>query len=753
MSFYLFFIAALVVLGTLLSPTLFVLLLVAMAALALVTSTVCRSSNKLPWQKLLISALALSYGFGWLHWQLAHRLPIAQDKQEVTLKLSVIDSMPQQSLQRLLVKVVSAEQEPSSQSLPSLRKLNLSYYKSEPVIHPGAVINADIVLRSPRNIANGLAFDYEAWLISKGIDASGYIKKLEVSSQGASSLRNRFIAQQQEQHPNAAWPWIAGLVFGEQSSFTAEQWQLAKQTGTLHLLVVSGLHMGLVLLLLVFVWRTLLRFVSLALGRSLPSLMVWQLLFLLVGSAGYLWLAGSGVALQRAWLMFSAVLILQSSRLKLDWLTAITFALLLVVLINPLIWTGPGFAYSFSAVLSLLLFFSARKSNVLEAAWLPQWVIFLALMPVFIAWQQPVSLIQLIANMLAIPYVSLVLLPLSLLNLFITSAPLVTVLDQAGQLFWCLLEVLSVIPLYKVIYLPLLSLLLWPLWLWLIRRGVSYILALLLTVAMTAIVFVYPAVQKPVAMMIDVGQGQSLAFTTERHSLVYDSGPFMGQFDTGDAVITPVLHRLGVSKIDNLIISHNDNDHAGGTAALLSNFAVLEWWGGQPVKNTPDTINLCSHSSERWQVLSSKLLYRYLNVDDEAWLRLPDNNNNRSCVVQLDWYGKRFLLTGDIGKPVEYELVRKYGAELSADILVLAHHGSSTSTSEVFLRSVNPQQVWISSGFNNKFNHPAEDVKQRLHAQNIPWLNTAVVGAIVLHPNGKVIAARDNWQPPWRQPK
>src|SRR5690554_7198414 len=122
-------------------------------------------------------------------------------------------------------------------------------------------------------------------------------------------------------------------------------------------------------------------------------------------------------------------------------------------------------------------------------------------MPVFIAWQQPVSLIQLIANMLAIPYVSLVLLPLSLLNLFITSAPLVTVLDQAGQLFWCLLEVLSVIPLSKAIYLPLLSLLLWPLWLWLILRGVSFILLLLLSVSMSHISFVYPAVPLPLAIM------------------------------------------------------------------------------------------------------------------------------------------------------------------------------------------------------------------------------------------------------------
>src|SRR5690554_1496733 len=768
MFFYLFLATVFIILGTLSSPFHFTLVLLLLAALTCASVYLPSIKNRLHWRNVLIAAMALCYGFVWLQWQLSHRLPIDLDKHEATLKLYVVESKQQQSMQSLLVRVVTnkelvhgvqsaAIQNQAVQIQPlgvrKLRYLKLSLYKPDLAISAGSFIEATVVLRSPRNIANGLAFDYEAWLITKGVDATGYIKELEVLSEGVKPLRKLTIEQLQQRHSQEAWVWIAGLVFGEQDSFNAEQWQLAKQTGTLHLLVVSGLHMGLVLLLLVMVWRVFLRVISVLLRKSVSNLAAWQFLFLLSGSAGYLWLAGSGVALQRAWLMFVIVLVLQNTRLKMSWVTAIAFALLLVVIANPLIWTASGFTYSFSAVFSLLLFFNARKTSFIEAVWLPQWLVFITLLPVFVVWQQPVSLVQGLTNLLAIPYVSFVLLPLSLLNLLFVYDPLAFLLVQAGDLFWWLLQELSLIPLSYVNYLPLLSLLLWPLWLLIFRRGVSYSLALVLSLLIMGSVFLLPAAQKPVAMMIDVGQGQSLVFTTSQHTVVYDAGPFMGQFDTGDAVVSPVLYQLGVKQIDDLIISHNDNDHAGGTGALLNNFSVLQWSGGQQVKGLPETVNLCSHLPQRWQVLSYNFLYRYLSVDKDAWLRLPDNNNNRSCVVQLEWYGTRFLLTGDIAKPVEYDLIRKYNNELKSDVLVLAHHGSSSSSADVFLRTVAPKQIWISSGFNNKFNHPAEDVKQRLHAQNIPWLNTAVVGAIVLHPNGKVIAARDNWQPPWRQPK
>lgn len=753
MSFYFFTAAVFVAIGTLLTPVIYFPTLIVTAVAALIVRRSSVVSKHVSWPVIITVLVALSFGFIWLQWQLQHRLPITLDKHKTELELFVLESKMQPPMQRLLVRVESSPSELKALGLPPLRYLQLNFYKSNPVIQPQTVIKTELVLRSPRNIANGLAFDYEAWLMSKSIDASGYVLHLEVVSKKPSSLRSNIIKQQQGQHAAPVWPWIAGLVLGEQDSFTADQWQLAKRTGTLHLLVVSGLHMGLVLVLLVGVWRLLLRLSSLSLGKSLPYLMQWQLGFLLLGSVGYLWLAGSGVALQRAWLMFAVVLLIQSTRLKFSWLTTISFALLLVVVINPLVWTGPGFSYSFAAVSALLLFFTARRSSVLEAMWLPQWVIFVALFPLFIWWQQPVSFVQCITNLLAIPFVSFILLPLSLLNLAFPNTLLAAALEQAGEWFWTLLFELSLIPLSSLTYMPSLSLLLWPLFLVLIRRGVSIFLAIAVCVLIISAMFMYKPAQVAVAKMIDVGQGQSLVFTTKQHALVYDAGPFMGQFDTGDAVITPVLYKLGVKQIDALIISHNDNDHAGGTRALLNNFVVAQWWGGQPVKELPKSIYLCSQAPKRWHVLSNNILYRYLNVDENAFTRIPDNNNNRSCVVQLEWYGTRFLLTGDISKAIEYDLIRKYGAELSSDILVLGHHGSDTSTSVAFLNAVEPKEAWISAGFNNKFNHPNWNVLQRLEEQNIPWRNTAEKGAISLHPNGRVITERETWQPPWRQLK
>lgn len=753
MSFYLLISAFSVALGTVLNPPAYFFVLIALIIIALVAARVSLVKEYAHWRVLLIIAVALTYGFVWLQNQLNHRLPIGLDKTSAEVKLLVVERKTQPLMQRLLVKVQSSPDALASQGLPPLRYLQLNLYKTEPVIQLRSLINAEVVLRSPRNIANGLAFDYEAWLMAKGIDATGYILNFEVLSKSPFTLRQQFIDQQKARHSEPVWAWLAGLVFGEQDSFTPEQWQLAKQTGTLHLLVVSGLHMGLVLLLLVALWRVLLSIASFTLDKSLPYLILWRLLFLLLGSAGYLWLAGTGVALQRAWLMFAVLLVLHSTRLKLSGAAAVSFALLLVVVINPLVWTGAGFSYSFTAVLALMLFFFTRKTSVLETLWLPQWVVFLALFPVFLWWQQPISLVQCLTNVLAIPYVSFVLLPLSLLSLIVPDSVFSLVLQQAGEWYWLLLKQASIIPLYSLAYLPLLSLLLWPLFLMLLRRGVSYRLAAMLGGIIITALFVCSPQQKPVAKMIDVGQGQSLVFTTQQHTLVYDAGPYLGQFDTGEAIITPVLYKLGVRGIDTLIISHNDNDHAGGASALLSHFDVSQWWGGQSIKGLPENISLCSQAAERWHVLSNNLLYRYLSLDENAWSRIQNNNNNRSCVLQLDWYGTRFLLTGDVSKEVEYDLIRKYEEKLVSDVLVLGHHGSNTSSSNAFLRAVSPKQAWISSGFHNRFGHPNVQVLRRLAQHHIPWRNTAEEGAITLYPSGQVITEREKWQPPWRQVK
>ena len=701
---------------------------------------------------LAVAALVLLGCFFWPNWLLSldHRLPLAQDKQQARLDLRIEQVEHQPQLQKITAKVLSSSLL-QAQNLPELRYLRLNFYQPEPELKVGQQLQAQVVLRSPRNLSNGLAFDYEAWLLMQQVDATGYIKTIEHSLQSVRpSLRWRFIQSLKRQTAEEHWPWVAGLILGEQDAFSAEQWQLAKETGTLHLLVVSGMHLAMVVALCLLLWALLLRLLTVFMNRSVKSLLLLRLVFLLAASALYLWVAGAGIALQRAWVMLAVALLLYNSRVNLNWLSAIAVALAVVLLINPLVWLSAGFQYSFAAVLALLLFFLQRKNHKLEALWLPQIVVFLALLPLFVYWQQPVSLMQCLANLLAIPWFTFVLMPLTLLAIFVPDVGQLSLLSWAGEALWWWLNYAKNIPLSSIAYLPTGSALLWPLWLWVLLQGQGYWLARLALLTVLLVVFIAVPPQQPQATMLEVGQGQSLIFTTQQHTLVYDSGPYLGGFDSGEAIVRPALHKLAVRQIDRLIISHQDNDHSGGTQALLNAFAVEKLVAGEALPALTQAPILCSQLSSRWRVLDEQLSYRYLNVRAEAWQYLPDNHNNRSCVVQVDWYGVRFLLVGDIAKAVEYELIRTYGQALTADVLVLAHHGSKSSSSEVFLRQVAAQQVWISSGFNNRFNHPADEVLARLEQLGMTSYNTAQVGRIWLDKTGNVHAQRQKWQPPWR---
>lgn len=743
---YLLLTAIAVVVGTLCEFQFVVAILVSLLVLA----GVMRAFNIKCAVLLLLWGICFLYGHLWLQSSLSHRLPLTQDKHQAELFLQVVAVEMQPQIQKLTVRVLS-ESNLKEQQLPELRYLRLNYYQTQPQLFPQQKINAQVLLRSPHNLSNGLAFDYEAWLLMQQVDATGYIKSLNVLSFNPElSFRSQIIEYCRQQIPTEQWPWVAGLVFGEQDAFSDEQWQLAKVTGTLHLLVVSGLHMGIMVLLCLVVWGVCIRLINLILRRGIRQHVLWRSVFLVSISLGYLWLAGAGIALQRAWIMLLVAVLLYSSRLQLNWLVAISTALLIVLIVNPLIWLSAGFAYSFMAVLALLLFFQHRKSNKLEALWLPQVIVFLALFPIFVYWQQPVSLMQCLANLLAIPWLSLVLMPLTLLVMFMPDIGQQHLLILAGDLFWWWLNYLSNIPLSKVVFLPKITWLIWPLWVLVLLRGQNYFIARLVVLVVMAVVFTQQSEHRVQASMLDVGQGQALIFTTSKQSLVYDTGPFMGNFDSGEAIVRPALQQLGVRRLDALIVSHQDNDHSGGTQTLLEVFDAVQYLGGEPLADIKRPIQFCEESSSAWQVLDEFLLYRYLKIPEKAWEYLPSSHNNRSCIIQLSWYGITFLLTGDIAKPIEYELIRNYGSELKSDILVLAHHGSRYSSSEVFLRQVAPNQAWISSGFNNRFNHPSEEVLQRLEKLGIPWLNTAESGRIWLDILGNTHTQREKWQPPWR---
>lgn len=229
--------------------------------------------------------------------------------------------------------------------------------------------------------------------------------------------------------------------------------------------------------------------------------------------------------------------------------------------------------------------------------------------------------------------------------------------------------------------------------------------------------------------LLDVGQGLSVLVQTREHSLLYDAGASRGErFDLGRLVVEPLLRHNGIESLDRLIISHADNDHAGGGKYLLQQLAVSEvLYGGQRdnfAYALPLRAQNC-HSGQRWQW--DQVQFEVLHP-----ARLYRKTNQQSCVLRIASDHHDVLLTGDIDQAVESRLLADYAGQLRSDVVLVPHHGSKSSSSLSWLQQVEPQLALVSAGYLNRFRHPADEVLQRYQRMAIPVLNTAEEGAISL---------------------
>ncbi|MDH5256757.1 MAG: DNA internalization-related competence protein ComEC/Rec2, partial [Gammaproteobacteria bacterium] len=229
--------------------------------------------------------------------------------------------------------------------------------------------------------------------------------------------------------------------------------------------------------------------------------------------------------------------------------------------------------------------------------------------------------------------------------------------------------------------------------------------------------------------LLDVGQGLSAVVQTQNHLLVFDTGPrFSSGFDTGDAVVLPFLRSIAVDKIDVIIISHGDNDHIGGLQSLLKNVPVEEI-----LTSVPELIS--NHKSEaclanrRWEW--DGVLFEIINPQSlEAYGRSRKSGNNRSCVLRVSSGDNAVLLTGDIEKPAEKNLLKNNAEILASTILVAPHHGSNTSSTSAFIQQISPDYVFYPSGYRNRFGFPKQKVRDRYRQYGIKEAVTSNTGAI-----------------------
>ncbi|WP_313055267.1 DNA internalization-related competence protein ComEC/Rec2 [Pseudomonas lopnurensis] len=611
--------------------------------------------------------------------------------------------------------------------LPS--RLRLSWYGG-PQVQAGERWRLAARLKRPHGLVNPQSFDYEAWLLARRIGATGTIKAGErlLSSTASNAWRDRLRMRLMSVSAFDRQGAIAALVVGDDSGLSRADWQVLQDTATVHLMVISGQHVGMLAGLLYGLVALLARWGLWP--RQLPWL-PWACALALAGALAYGWLAGFNVPVRRACLMVAVVLLWRLRFRHLGVWLPFLLALNGVLLMDPLVSLQPGFWLSFGAVAVLALVFADRLGpwpwwkTLLRA----QWAASLGLLPLMLALGLPISASGPLANLIAVPWVSLTV-PFALLGTLLL--PLwgigEALLSAVGWSLAVLFELLTAISAWQPAWLAAGV----PAWAWILISLGVLLLLLPAGVPLRALglVLLLPLAFPPEetlpegraqVWLFDVGQGLSVLVRTREHALLYDAGPSYGEFDTGERVVFPSLRTLGVQGLDMLLLSHADNDHAGGAQAIQRLMPVARVVSGQPQRHAPSLVAEPCRSGAEWQ---------WDGVRFRLWQwQAARDSNQMSCVLLVEAGGERLLLTGDIDQAAEQALLD--GAmPLQAQWLLLPHHGSRSSSSERFLRSVEPEAALISRSLHNAFGHPHPSVTARLQALGVASYDTALHGAI-----------------------
>jgi competence protein ComEC len=504
-----------------------------------------------------------------------------------------------------------------------------------------------------------------------------------------------------------------------------------QDTGTVHLLVISGQHIGLLAAVMYMLVGGLARF---GLWPLRWPWLPWACGLAFAAALGYGLLAGFDVPVQRACVMVGLVLLwrLRFRHLGAWWPLLLAFNA--VLLFDPLASLRPGFWLSFTAVAVLIFTFGGRLG-----AWRwwqtwtrAQWLIAIGLCPVLLALNLPISLSGPLANLLAVPWVSLVVLPPALLGTLMLPVPFVGegLLWLAGGLIDALFRALAVIagqwPAWTAAAVPG--------WVWLLGSLGALLLLLPRGVPMRALgwplllLLVVPPRERldegqADIWQLDVGQGLAILIRTRHHALLYDAGPRFGDFDLGERVVLPALRKLSVEKLDLMLLSHADADHAGGALAVMRGLTVDRVISGDPAGLPAALSAEACASGQQWQWDGVRFqLWQWSDARD---------SNQRSCVLQIEANGERLLLTGDIDTHAERVLLESPLA-VPTHWLQSPHHGSRSSSSMALLNVLKPESVLISRGHGNSFGHPHPTVLARYRKLGLRIYDSAEQGAIHL---------------------
>ncbi len=606
-----------------------------------------------------------------------------------------------------------------------------------PDFRPGEYYHFTIYAKPPHGMANGVGFDRERWLFRHHIDGTATIKHAKLANRHSPLLKHRM--HQWRAHIGTlidqafTTPRVNGLIralsIGDKSRIASADYKIFHDTGTAHLIAISGLHIGMVASfgwLLGWLW-----FCCFPIQRiNRPTT---QVILALTLALAYAILAGFAVSTQRALIMLAVYAIFKIYRRQAFAWDVWSVSLMVVLLLDPLHVLDAGFWLSFIAVAVLILAFHGTKQlkskplNYLKM----QWTLMVGMLPLNLSTFSTLKLSAPLINFIMIPLMTVLIVPALLLMLLVGSVldffptALIYYLNQVCQGFLWLLDQFN-----QLAWLQLKLTLSSP---W--QLGLITLACLILVLpraiaqrswAVLLLFFMLLPNNEKIATghfkvdFLDVGQGLSVLLSTQNHHLLYDVGAaYPSGFNVADAVIIPTLIALRINHLDRLIISHRDNDHAGALPYLLSQIKV------KSILSTEAEHSPCvSGTSWTWDGVLFEIISPY---NTQPYLK-----NNSSCVLKITGVNTRLMLTGDIESAVEYRLIQQTEHDIQTDVLLIPHHGSNTSSTAEFITNTNPLVAINSSGRHNPFGHPKPMVINRYEDQDVAVMDTQHSGKINL---------------------
>jgi competence protein ComEC len=730
------------------------------------------------WALGLVMAVLLGYAYAaWrAELRLADALDGALEGRDLLLN-GVVTSLPDDNGNgiRFVFKVDSLGRE----NLPRVgvpQQVLLSWFRGYgrdqheiPVVQPGERWRLLVRMKQPHGSAIPGGFDYEAWLLERGLRATGYVRG-EGRRLGTDQRSFMISVQRLRAHirqgfeaalPDAPYRGILlALAIGDQQAISPPQWEILRRTGVQHLVAISGMHISLVAVVMGGLCAALWRRMS-WLALRCPARLAGAVIGL-SAAVTYSLLAGMGIPVQRALVMLTAAALALIGRRETSARNVLALALAAVLLVDPWAVLAAGFWLSFGAVAIILLTTGGRIAPLggWRTAVKLQLSITLATVPVLVALFQGFSLASPFANAFAIPVVSFVITPLALIAAIWPAGWLLTLAHTLTAWMMQALQWQAASPLALYEHpLP-------PAWLFMAAMFAVVLLILprgtparIAALAVLGGFFLWqpprPAAGEFRALVLDVGQGLAVHVQTAGHDLLYDSGPLYGDSnDAGERVVVPYLRAVGISRLDAVMISHDDADHMGGLESVRARVGMGEIFAGDA--STPAAFAAAPPADGYWGVTLdpvrgtpcvSGLRWQWDGVDFSVLApdELPAGKrrgNAQSCVLRVSGAGgASLLLTGDIEREGESRMVGQHGESLASTAVVAAHHGSRTSSSPAFISASRPQVVIFSAGYRNRYGHPHPLVVARWADAGARGLRTDTGGTVVLASDGAKLEA------------